>query len=83
MVTMAKARSLVASNISADRASILFLRFSAEANTRAIESEVFLLGTLHQGYRADGDVNEPLAFLARCYSESTEDKSPTKHWGQL
>lgn len=45
-VTMARAKSLVPSLISAGRAVILFLKPSANESTLAIESEAFLLGML-------------------------------------
>jgi hypothetical protein len=45
---MANAKYLVPSVISEGNAAIRFLRFSADANTLAIEAEAFLLGMMHR-----------------------------------
>ena len=63
---MAKAKSLVASAISPGRLTILFLRCSAEANTPAIESEVFLLGISHRTYCGFVDIDERLPCPQPC-----------------
>ena len=47
-LTMDTAKSLVPCAISEGNAAIRFLKFSADANTLAIDAEAFLLGIFHR-----------------------------------
>jgi hypothetical protein len=75
MFTIASASSLVASLTSVERAAILFLRASAEANTSDIESEDFLLGIIHRFYAFEYAIDECLHFVIQIQKCLTHDNS--------